>query len=518
MEPFDIAKLASYRENNRIEAKSAKGGLPRSIWETYSAFANTYGGVILLGVKEREDGTFETVGLTPVEAEHLRQDFWNTVSNRSKVSAVLPIESEVEVLEADGGMVLAIHVPRAPRDERPVYINNDLFGGTYRRRGEGDYRCTRQEISAMLRDQGFETMDSKVLDDLTVADFNMDTVRAYRNRFRTVRQGSSWTGLDDERFLRAIGAAAVSREDGRLHPTFGGLLMFGNDYDIVRECPQFFLDYQETLDPAIRWTDRVHSGDGMWSGNLFDFFFRVNRKLAESLKTPFKLDGIFRVDDTPCIRRSVRRWPTACSTPITMAYAEWWSGAPPDKLVFENPGDIRTGIEQMRLGGVSDPRNGLVMKMFSLIDVGERAGTGVPDVFATWANAGLPEPQIEENFGEADRTILTLMLEADAKPDNNEQISDDYEQINSSNEQISDNNEQLNGLNEQITERQRVILHFVEKSPSATYDDMARAVGVSSATVRRDAEILIGCGLLKRVGSRKAGHWEVRGEKNHDIR
>ncbi|TMM36207.1 coiled-coil domain-containing protein, partial [Colwellia ponticola] len=100
----------------------------------------------------------------------------------------------------------------------------------------------------------------------------------------------------------------------------------------------------------------------------------------------------------------------------------------------------------------------------------------------------------------------------------NEQITDNNEQLNGLNEQITDNNEQLNGLNEQITERQRVILHFVEKSPSATYDDMARAAGVSSATVRRDAEILIGCGLLKRVGSRKAGHWEVRGEKNHDIR
>ena len=276
--------------------------------------------------------------------------------------------------------------------------------------------------------------------------------------------------------------------------------------------------HQETLDPAIRWTDRVHSGDGMWSGNLFDFFFRVNRKLAESLKTPFKLDGIFRVDDTP-MHKAVREALANC---LFNADYHGVRGVvvrrTPDKLVFENPGDIRTGIEQMRLGGVSDPRNGLVMKMFSLIDVGERAGTGVPDVFATWANAGLPEPRIEENFGEADRTILTLMLEADAKPDNNEQISDDYEQINSSNEQITDNNEQLNGLNEQITERQRVILHFVEKSPSATYDDMARAVGVSSATVRRDAEILIGCGLLKRVGSRKAGHWEVRGEKNHDIR
>ena len=253
----------------------------------------------------------------------------------------------------------------------------------------------------------------------------------------------------------------------------------------------------------------------MWSGNLFDFFFRVNRKLAESLKTPFKLDGIFRVDDTP-MHKAVREALANC---LFNADYHGVRGVvvrrTPDKLVFENPGDIRTGIEQMRLGGVSDPRNGLVMKMFSLIDVGERAGTGVPDVFATWANAGLPEPRIEENFGEADRTILTLMLEADAKPDNNEQITDDYEQINSSNEQISDNNEQLNGSNERITERQRVILHFVEKSPSATYDDMARAAGVSSATVRRDAEILIGRGLLKRVGSRKAGQWEVqRGEES----
>ena len=381
-----------------------------------------------------------------------------------------------------------------------------------------------------------------------IADFNTRhsadeeisaTVRAYRNRFRTVRQGSSWTDLDDERFLRAVGAAMVSREDGKLHPTFGGLLMFGNDYDIVRECPHYFLDYQETLDPTIRWTDRVHSGDGMWSGNLFDFFFRVNLKLAESLKTPFKLNGIFRVDDTP-MHKAIREALANC-----LFNADYYGvrgvvvRRAPDRLVFENPGDIRTGVEQMRLGGVSDPRNGLVMKMFSLIDVGERAGTGVPDVFATWANAGLPEPQIEESFGEADRTVLTLMLEPDAKLDQNEhvfirgeqitdnneqlnglneQITDNNEQLNGLNEQITDNNEQLNGLNEQITERQRVILHFVVKSPSATYDDMARAAGVSSATVRRDAEILIGCGLLKRVGSRKAGHWEVRGEKNHDIR
>ena len=49
---LDFANLEIYRENNRIEAKKAQGGLPHSIWETYSAFANSFGGILLLGVVE----------------------------------------------------------------------------------------------------------------------------------------------------------------------------------------------------------------------------------------------------------------------------------------------------------------------------------------------------------------------------------------------------------------------------------------------------------------------------------
>ena len=187
----------------------------------------------------------------------------------------------------------------AKREEKPVYINDDLFGGTYRRNHEGDYRCTRLQGKTLLRDQAENTMDMEVLDDVPMEDLNYETIQGYRNRHRILKSGHPFERLNDSEYLRSIGAAAISRDDKQLHPTAAGMLMFGNEYDIVRHFPEYFLDYREMLDPAIRWTDRLQSSSGEWSGNICDFYFRVYNKLIKDVKIPFAMDGGDRIDDTP---------------------------------------------------------------------------------------------------------------------------------------------------------------------------------------------------------------------------
>ena len=407
-EIFDISMFESYREDNRREVKKAQDGLPSSLWDTYSSFANCYGGVIILGIKENNDGSWQTTGLKN-EAK-LKKAFWDNINNSKKVSINLLREDDVEMYEQNGDVIMVIHVPAAKREQKPVYINDDMFGGTFRRNYEGDYHCSRIQVKTMLRDQADDTIDLSVLEHVNLNILNPDSVRGYRNTFGSLKESHPFLRLDDNEFLRSIGAAAFSDKDNQLHPTAAGLLMFGNEYDIVREFPDYFLDFRVELDPNNRWTDRIQSSSGDWSGNIFDFYFRVYNKLKQSLAVPFKITDGKRIDDTP-MHEALREALANC-----LINADYYGSRGivitqhANRITMANPGYSRTGKIQMMKGGISDPRNRGLMKMFNLIDIGERAGSGIPKIVNIWNDEGLKPPVIEELFS-PDRTVLTLSLE-----------------------------------------------------------------------------------------------------------
>ncbi|MCL2054221.1 MAG: putative DNA binding domain-containing protein [Oscillospiraceae bacterium] len=404
-----LNELDKYCEGNRLEAKKAEGGLPNSIWETYSSFANTNGGVILLGVEELSDKSLKIAGLE--NPDRLIADFWNTVNNTKKVNINILTDKRVRVERVAGKSVIVIDIPRADRNFKPIYLNDNPFTGTYRRNGEGDYRCSKEMVSAMIRDNGVKTQDMLVLDKMLLDVFDYDSLRRYRNRMKVTRPGHVWEVLEDVEFLQKLGAVGIG-EDGKRYPTAAGLLMFGFENEILREYPYYFLDYQEHFDPDIRFTDRITSSSGEWSGNLNDFFFKAYNKLIQNpkIKTPFKMaDGLTRIDDTP-VHKALREALANC-----LINADFYGERGLvirnnlDGIIFENPGNFRVSIDEALSGGVSSPRNSVIMKMFSLLDIGERLGSGIPLIQRVCEEQGWAEPVFTEKI-EKDRIILTIGL------------------------------------------------------------------------------------------------------------
>ena len=145
---LDFNNLQNYQENGQIEAKQALGGLPESIWETYSAFANADGGIILLGVEELPDKRLSPLAI--LDPHWLIDDFLTILNDPARVSVNILKPEHIQIREADENTIIAITIPKATELQKPVYIDNDPYRGTYRRIGEGDFRCSKEEVDAML--------------------------------------------------------------------------------------------------------------------------------------------------------------------------------------------------------------------------------------------------------------------------------------------------------------------------------------------------------------------------------
>lgn len=136
-----VEDLINDYESSDLEFKSAAGGFPDNFWETYSAFANTQGGIIVLGVSEKK-GRFIVDGLGKEQIVKYKKDFWDKVNNRMFVSANMLKNDDVIEDEYKGAHVLIFNIPRADRRQIPVHRTTNPFGNTFKRNHEGDYKCT----------------------------------------------------------------------------------------------------------------------------------------------------------------------------------------------------------------------------------------------------------------------------------------------------------------------------------------------------------------------------------------
>ena len=405
-----LDELLQNKESSDLEFKSAKGGFPRSFWETYSSFANTDGGAIVFGIKEKNDQFFLD-GLTEEQVKKYEKDFFNTMHNKGSVNIALLNENDVQAVKFGEAYFLFFYIPRVDRSLRPVYCGLDPYVGTYRRDLEGDYHCSREEVNSMFADANLTSpVDGRILKNFTIEDLDENSIKQYRRRFEQWNPDHVWNALPVDKFLEKLNVFRKDRKTGEYGLTYAGLLMFGTYSAIMDENPNFFPDYQEIQDPKDRWVNRI-CPDGNWESNLFQFYSRVLPILQNFLPKPFILEGNQRKTETPA-HVAVREALTNA-----LVHADYTENASlniykyPNKMVFANPGVMLISLKQYYKGGESVCRNKYLQTMFTFLGSAEKAGSGADKIIHGWEKQNWKRPYIEEK-SKPNKVVLTMSMES----------------------------------------------------------------------------------------------------------
>lgn len=267
--------MTSWPKPPDMEFKAVDRGLPESFWMTYSAFANSDGGFIVLGISRDGDGyVVSGVG----DPDGIIRDIRDGLRDRGRVSADL-IHGDIGVMDVDGKDLVIMEVPRAERHMRPVYVNGHVEDGTFRRGLEEDYLCTLDEVDSMVRDSR-DPIDGMVLDHMGIQDPDGETVLEYRSVLRCADPDGALNGMGMPEFLRAIGAMDPDGGEGL---TVAGLLMFGRNDRILRWNHDFHLAYMECPGDGPDWDYRLSTRDTTWVGNIYNFLGRALRRIRSSI-------------------------------------------------------------------------------------------------------------------------------------------------------------------------------------------------------------------------------------------
>ena len=501
---MSIEQILSQGERVTLECKKAQCSVPSSLWDTYSAFANTYGGTILLGVvenlKEKDKSKcFEFVGVE--DADKIRKDLWNTLNSKEKVNVNILRDEDVQIMDVDGKNILSINVPRAESNIRPVYINNNMSRGTFKRNHEGDYHCTEQELKMMLRDANEAGNDRMILEYYTMDDIDLPTLESYRIMFKTDNPDHVWNDLGHKDFLIQLGGYAVDRKNRTEGLTMAGLLMFGKGLPIRDRFDNLRMDYidKSHLIGEQRYSDRL-TYDGRWENNLYNFVRMVLPKLTMDLPRPFQMEGMIRKDDTlqhKAVREAVTNMIIHSDLLLNgVLRIEKYE----DRIVLTNPGLLKLPIEQIYRGGESKARNQRMQNMFRMIGYGENLGSGFPLILNAWNEKHWIKPELIEQ-PELMQVKLTLYFDNDTmfglKSDPKDDLKDDPK---------DDPKDDLKNL----TKRQMEIINLIQEKSGITRKEIASLLNLSESTIKREITTLKEKAILTRAGGRHSGHWVVK--------
>lgn len=398
-------------EPSDVEVKSAAGGLPRSIPETLSAFANGSGGTLLLGLSEDDD--FRPV--PGFRADAVRE----SLAQACHEKVVPPLRIPIEVVEFEGAQLVRADIEPLDAVDKPCFVETKgEYYGSYIRGGDGDRRLSRYEVTQLLLSRTQPTFDREIVDGATLDDLDPGLVQGTLAHAAD-RAPRTFQGTAPARALTLLGA--IQEVDGVPRPTIAGMLSLGRHPQ--RFFPQLFIAFVAL--PALTMGESGPGGERFVDnvtidGPIPEMLSEVSVGLRRNMSRAAVIRGIGREDryDYPLdvirelVTNAVMHRDYSPEGRGTQVQIELY----PDRLVVKSPGGLHGNVNVEDLGTsnvTSTSRNATLAKL--LTDVGlpdssgetivENRGSGLLRVVAALRRAGMSPPQFDVSPGRMQVTV-----------------------------------------------------------------------------------------------------------------
>lgn len=367
----ELKKLLSTGETETVEFKER---FDRETVETAVAFANTTGGLILIGVSDKGIGKGIQAG------KETLKDWTNQISQGTEPKLI----PEIEVSEIDKKPVVIIRIKEYPI--KPVSVR----GRCFRRISNSNRTMTPQQVAQMHLNSTGMSLDAFPLMSATLQDLDMQSVNRY---IRKAKATGRRKFTDDDKPRKVLEKLELVKDS---KPTLAAFLLFGNS-------PQDKV-LQATVHCGRFKEETVIIDDKLIKGTITEQIEEVTDFILKNTNVRFVMTGKPTRDEVwdyplealrEVIVNSVCHRDYADNSDIQLKIYD-------DRLTLWNPGGLLPGMtieEIYNPNHSSKPRNKLIAQIFYDIELIERYGSGIQRIISACEKAGLPTPVFEEKFG-----------------------------------------------------------------------------------------------------------------------
>lgn len=284
-----INRLIRQGEGLQVEFKEARNGVPSSFYDTVVSFANTDGGVILLGVNDDRMVT----GVDEANIQSYQNDIITTANIPDKINP--PILLDPEIFSHPNGNIIVVEILQSKSVHR---LQNSILV----RRNECDVDITNnqgQVSDLYLRKSGLQTEDT-IYPYLTFEGFELSLFDKARNLISSHKSNHPWLTLSNEEMLRSTNLWRHDHQTNKEGYTLAAALLFGKETTIQSINSAYKIDAVVRTQNVDRWDDRL-----ILRKNLIDSYIELNQFINRHLPDKFYLEGVQRVDLRDKIFREV---------------------------------------------------------------------------------------------------------------------------------------------------------------------------------------------------------------------